>query len=140
MDRITHCPTCGKRRVPVVTLSGRTDLQCKVCRATNTTPAISNARNPRAARQRSRQCTGDIVHWALQSCRWSRPPFVVLTLTDVRNKIGLLIDAGQIVQESVVRARIVTTMENIVALRDMLNTMIQENPATSGASPRYKLN
>jgi hypothetical protein len=31
MDRITHCPKCGKRRVPVVTFSGRTDLQCISC-------------------------------------------------------------------------------------------------------------
>jgi hypothetical protein len=31
MDRITHCPKCGKRRVPVITLSGRTDLQCISC-------------------------------------------------------------------------------------------------------------
>jgi hypothetical protein len=31
MDPITHCPQCGKRRVPVVTLSGRTDLQCITC-------------------------------------------------------------------------------------------------------------
>jgi hypothetical protein len=30
MDRITHCK-CGKRRVPVITLSGRTDLQCISC-------------------------------------------------------------------------------------------------------------
>jgi hypothetical protein len=31
MDRITHCSKCGKRRVPVITLSGRTDLQCISC-------------------------------------------------------------------------------------------------------------
>jgi len=31
MERITHCPKCGKRRVPVATLSGRTDLQCISC-------------------------------------------------------------------------------------------------------------
>jgi hypothetical protein len=31
MDRITHCPKCGKRRVPVITLSGRADLQCISC-------------------------------------------------------------------------------------------------------------
>jgi hypothetical protein len=67
-------------------------------------------------------------------------PLVTLTLTNVRNKAGPLIDAGQIVQESVVRARIVTTIENIVALRDMLNRTIQESPATSGAPPEYKLN
>jgi hypothetical protein len=31
MDRITHCSKCGKRRVPVITLCGRTDLQCISC-------------------------------------------------------------------------------------------------------------
>lgn len=31
MDQITLCPKCGKRRVPVVTLSGRTNLQCISC-------------------------------------------------------------------------------------------------------------
>jgi hypothetical protein len=31
MDRITRCPRCGKRVVPVVTISGRTDLQCIRC-------------------------------------------------------------------------------------------------------------
>jgi hypothetical protein len=30
MDQ-TRCPKCGKRRVPVVTISGRTDLQCISC-------------------------------------------------------------------------------------------------------------
>jgi hypothetical protein len=31
MDRITRCPKCGKRMVPVVTISGRTDFQCIGC-------------------------------------------------------------------------------------------------------------
>jgi hypothetical protein len=31
VERITHCPKCGKRRVPVIILSGRTDLQCISC-------------------------------------------------------------------------------------------------------------
>jgi hypothetical protein len=31
MDRTTRCPKCGKRVVPVVTISGRTDLQCISC-------------------------------------------------------------------------------------------------------------
>jgi hypothetical protein len=30
MDQITRCPKCGKRMIPVVTISGRTDLQCIV--------------------------------------------------------------------------------------------------------------
>ena len=31
MDRTTRCPKCEKRMVPVVTISGRTDLQCISC-------------------------------------------------------------------------------------------------------------
>jgi hypothetical protein len=31
MDRITRCPQCGKQLVPVVMISGRTDLQCISC-------------------------------------------------------------------------------------------------------------
>jgi hypothetical protein len=31
MDQITHCPKCGKRRIPVATVSGRTDLKCISC-------------------------------------------------------------------------------------------------------------
>ena len=42
MDRITHCPKCGKQMVPVVTLSGRTDLQCISC----DDPAVKWAESP----------------------------------------------------------------------------------------------
>lgn len=42
MDPITHCPKCGKQRVPVVTLSGRTDLQCISC----DDPAVKWAESP----------------------------------------------------------------------------------------------
>jgi hypothetical protein len=42
MDQITHCPKCGKRLVPVVTLSGRTDLQCIIC----DDPAVKSAESP----------------------------------------------------------------------------------------------
>jgi hypothetical protein len=31
MDQRTRCPSCEKRLVPVVTLSGRTVLQCIRC-------------------------------------------------------------------------------------------------------------
>ena len=37
----TRCPKCGKRMVPVVTLSGRTDLQCISC-----DPAVKWAESP----------------------------------------------------------------------------------------------
>jgi hypothetical protein len=42
MDQITHCPKCGKRLVPVVTLSGRADLQCIIC----DDPAVKWAESP----------------------------------------------------------------------------------------------
>jgi hypothetical protein len=31
MDPATRCPKCGKRIVPVVVISGRTELQCISC-------------------------------------------------------------------------------------------------------------
>lgn len=31
MDRTTCCRKCGKRMVPVITIAGRTDLQCISC-------------------------------------------------------------------------------------------------------------
>ena len=45
MDRTTRCPKCGKRMVPVVTLSGRTDLQCISC----DDPAVKWAESPLTA-------------------------------------------------------------------------------------------
>jgi hypothetical protein len=45
MDRITRCHKCGKRLVPVVTLSGRTDLQCISC----DDPAVKWAESPLTA-------------------------------------------------------------------------------------------
>jgi hypothetical protein len=67
-------------------------------------------------------------------------PLATLTFTHVRNTAGPLLDQSQIVQESVVRARIVTTIENLVTLRDLLNNSIQEQSAASGAPGGYKLN
>jgi len=42
MDRIKRCPKCGKQMVPVVTISGRTDLQCISC----DDPAVKWAEGP----------------------------------------------------------------------------------------------
>ena len=44
MDRMTRCAKCGKRRVPVITISGRTDLQCISC----DDPAVKWADSPAA--------------------------------------------------------------------------------------------
>jgi tRNA(Ile2) C34 agmatinyltransferase TiaS len=45
MDRTTRCPKCGKRMVLVVTISGRTDLQCITC----DDPAVKWAESPLTA-------------------------------------------------------------------------------------------
>ena len=45
MDRTTLCPKCGKRMVPVVSISGRTDLQCISC----DDPAVKWAEGPLTA-------------------------------------------------------------------------------------------
>jgi tRNA(Ile2) C34 agmatinyltransferase TiaS len=48
MDRTTSCPRCGKRMVPVVTISGRTDLQCISC----DDPALKSTESPLTAPER----------------------------------------------------------------------------------------
>jgi hypothetical protein len=66
-------------------------------------------------------------------------PLVTLTFTNVRNKVGPLIDHGTVNPESVVRARIVTTIENLVALRDLLVNAIQDPgaaPASGGGGAK----
>jgi len=45
MAQTTRCPICGKRMVPVVTLCGRTDLQCISC----DDPAVKWAESPLTA-------------------------------------------------------------------------------------------
>jgi hypothetical protein len=45
MDRTTRCPKCGKRRVAVITISGRTDFQCISC----DDPAVKWAESPLTA-------------------------------------------------------------------------------------------
>jgi hypothetical protein len=66
---------------------------------------------------------------------WFGPAqLVTLTFTHARNKTTPLIDNSQIEQESVVRARIVTTAENLVALRDLLNALLKDTPAVAAAA------
>jgi hypothetical protein len=45
MDQTTGCPKCGKQMVLVVTISGRTDLQCIGC----DDPAVKWAESPLTA-------------------------------------------------------------------------------------------
>ena len=53
MDRTSRCPKCGKRMVPVVTFSGRTDLQCISC----DDPAVKWAESPLTAPESNRTRT-----------------------------------------------------------------------------------
>lgn len=49
-----------------------------------------------------------------------------MTFTHVRQKAGPLLDRSSFEPESVVRARIVTTIENMVAMRDVINGILTQ--------------
>lgn len=51
-----------------------------------------------------------------------------ITFTHQRPAASALIDKGDVKLQSIVRARIVVTLDNLVALRELLNRIIQENP------------
>jgi hypothetical protein len=55
--------------------------------------------------------------------------FVTLTFTHARPDATILFRDGTIDFKAIVRARIVTPMNNLIALRDLLNRIIQD-PAT----------
>ena len=61
-------------------------------------------------------------------------PLAILTFTHVRPQPGPLFAIGTITPEAIVRARIVTTIPNLVALRDLLNTIVQ-SVSTADVSP-----
>ena len=48
MDQMSRCPKCGKRMIPVVIISGRTDLQCISC----DDPAVKWAESPLIAAEK----------------------------------------------------------------------------------------
>ena len=62
--------------------------------------------------------------------------FCTMTFTHLRAKAGSLLDAGQIDMESVVRARIVMPMDSMIALRNLLNAVIQDQPTVSASVTR----
>jgi hypothetical protein len=68
-------------------------------------------------------------------------PLATLTFTHYRPKAGPLFEATTVDNENVVRARIVISVDSLVALRDVLNQVIQ-NSTTGAASAvgRSKLN
>lgn len=57
-----------------------------------------------------------------------------LTFTHIRPKAALLLDSNKVEDESIVRARIVTNAENLIALRDILNSVLKDVPAANAAS------
>jgi hypothetical protein len=109
-------PTLGRLREPDSPTGDSNDGRCSA----------------RTACKRPGQCPRDSLHRTF-NLAVGPGPLATLTFTHVRNKTGPLIDQSQIDPESVVRARIVTTLENLAALRDLLNTMIQD-PATPAAN------
>ncbi len=56
-------------------------------------------------------------------------PFATLTFTHARPDPTVMFRDGKIAPKSVVRASIVTSMNNLIALRDLLNRIIQD-PST----------
>lgn len=59
-------------------------------------------------------------------------PLSTITFTHSRPKARQLIDNGVVEYESVVRARVVTTYDNMVALRDLLDQLIKSADVTPG--------
>jgi hypothetical protein len=57
MGRITRCPKCGKRTAPVVTIFGRTDLQCIGC----DDPAVKWAESSLTAREKPIMDDGAVI-------------------------------------------------------------------------------
>ena len=57
-----------------------------------------------------------------------------ITLTHLRAKTVPLLERGQIDLEAIVRARIVFSMGNLIALKNLLNQLIPDKPPTEGAA------
>ena len=64
-----------------------------------------------------------------------------LTFTHVRPDPSIMFTDGTVVPQAVVRARIVITLEDLVALRDLLNQVIQRPdspaPPAGGVTTRH---
>src|SRR2546430_10347661 len=56
-------------------------------------------------------------------------PITTLTFTHVRPDAGIMFQDGRSDPKSIVRARIVIPINNLIALRDLLNRLIQD-PST----------
>jgi len=65
---------------------------------------------------------------------WINGTVATLTLTHARPKVGRMVGENAIEIENVVRAQIVTTVDNLAALKNLLNTLLSEAPTASTSS------
>lgn len=65
-------------------------------------------------------------------------PYATLLFTHPRARVGPLVDEGKLVIESVVRARIVMSIDNLVAMRDLLNNMLKDVQATTTGADSHE--
>ncbi len=65
-------------------------------------------------------------------------PYATLLFTHPRARVGPLVDEGKLVIESVVRARIVMSIDNLVALRDLLNNVLKDVQTTTTAAGSHE--
>jgi hypothetical protein len=66
-------------------------------------------------------------------------PFATLTFTYVRQDAALMFREGKSDPKSIVRARIVVPINNLIALRELLNRIIQvpETPVSTAGTTRH---
>jgi hypothetical protein len=60
-------------------------------------------------------------------------PWATLLFTHPRARVGPLVDEGKLEIESVVRARIVMSVDNLIAMRDLLNSLLKDVPLPDAA-------
>jgi hypothetical protein len=65
---------------------------------------------------------------------WSGTQLATLTFTQVRPDAGPLFDENAVHDRFVVRARIVMSLPNLIALRDVLNRSVQEGEVPTSAA------
>jgi len=62
---------------------------------------------------------------------FSAAGLATLTFTHVRPRPGPLLESNTVEDEYVVMARIVTTTDNLIALREVLNAVLKDVPAVA---------
>jgi hypothetical protein len=65
---------------------------------------------------------------------WSGTQLATLTFTQARPEAGPLFDQNAVRDRFVVRARIVMSLPNLIALRDLLNGAVREGEAPTPAA------